>query len=74
MMRTIDRKLFYIKVTHTIIFLFMSTCVFYILYAGITRMYNWYLLAAISAVLIEGIVLILNKWQCPLTELARKHF
>lgn len=66
-------KLFVIKLVHTIIFLLMSACVAYILYAGITRTYNWYLAAAIAAVLIEGAVLILNNWQCPLTELARKH-
>lgn len=66
-------KLFIIKLTHTVIFLFMSACVVYILYAGITRTYDWYLLAAISLVLIEGMVLIINHWQCPLTELARKY-
>lgn len=66
-------KLFIIKLTHTVIFLFMSACIVYILYAGITRTYDWYLLAAISLVLIEGMVLIINHWQCPLTELARKY-
>lgn len=66
-------KLFIIKLTHIVIFLFMSACVVYILYAGITRTYDWYLLAAISLVLIEGMVLIINRWQCPLTELARKY-
>ncbi len=66
-------KLFAIKLIHTVIFLLMSACVAYVLYAGITRTYNWYLAAAIGAVLAEGLVLVLNNWQCPLTELARKH-
>ncbi len=66
-------KLFIIKLTHTVIFLFMSACVVYILYAGITRTYNWHLFAAISAVFIEGLVLIIYRWQCPLTELTRKY-
>ena len=72
-MKISSNKLFIIKLIHTTIFLFMSACVVYILYAGITRTYNWYLLTAISAVLIEGLVLIIYRWQCPLTELARKY-
>ena len=66
-------KLFVIKLTHTVIFLFMFACIVYILYEGITRTYNWYLLTVISAVLIEGVVLIIYRWQCPLTGLARKY-
>ena len=31
------------------------------------------LLIAIIAILIEGLVLIFNKWRCPLTSLAEKH-
>ena len=51
----------------------MVACLIYILYGGITRAFNWVLLLAIAAILIEGIVLMLNKWQCPLTTLAEKH-
>lgn len=51
----------------------MSSCIIYIIYSGITKTYNWILLVAISAVLIDGIVLLLNHWQCPLTNLARKY-
>ena len=45
----------------------------YILYAGITRTFNMFLLIAIIAILIEGLVIIFNKWRCPLTSLAEKH-
>ena len=51
----------------------MAACLFYILYCGITRTYNWLLLAAILAVLIEGLALLLNKGRCPFTTLAEKH-
>ncbi len=51
----------------------MSSCIIYVLYCGITKTYNWILLLAISAVLFEGIVLIVNHCQCPLTTLAEKH-
>ncbi len=51
----------------------MSACLLYILYAGVTKTFNWVLLMAIVAIFIEGIVLILNKWRCPLTSLAEKY-
>ncbi len=65
-------KLFFIKSVHTVIFFFMFVCLAYVLYAGITRSYNWYLVIAISALLIEGLALILNHGRCPLTTLAEK--
>ena len=71
--RKMLNKLFIIKFIHTIIFYFMSACLLYVLYCGITRTYNWLLIIAISAILIEGSVLILNHWRCPLTTLATKH-
>lgn len=66
-------KLFIIKFIHRTIFILMSLSVIYILFSGITRTYHWTLLAAISAVFIEGIILIFNHWQCPLTNLAQKY-
>ena len=65
-------KIFVIKSIHTIIFYFMAVCLLYVLYCGITRTYNWILILAISAILIEGLALILNHWRCPLTTLANK--
>ncbi len=51
----------------------MSACIFYILYSGITENYHWTVFLAISAILIEGLVLIFNSWQCPFTNLAKKY-
>ena len=65
-------KLFFIKSVHTIIFFFMTICLFYILYCGITETYNWLLLFAIGAILLEGLALILNNWRCPMTTLAER--
>ena len=50
----------------------MSACLVYILYCGITKTYNWALPLAISAVLINGLALLLNHGRCPLTTLAEK--
>lgn len=66
-------RVFFIKLLHTLIFFLMSACLLYILYAGVTKTFNWVLLMAIAAIFIEGIVLILNKWRCPLTSLAEKY-
>jgi len=63
----------FIKLIHTAILIFMSACIVYILYCGITKTYNWILVAAIGVVLMEGIVLIIYRWKCPLTELAKKY-
>ena len=71
--RSTRQKLFLIKLIHTTSFIFFSSCIVYIYYAGITRSYDWILFLAIAAILIEVLVLIINSWQCPLTNLARKH-
>lgn len=68
-----SNRLFLIKSLHTVIFVFMSSCLVYILYCGITGTYNRALLFAIGAIFVEGLALMLNHWQCPLTNLARKH-
>jgi len=71
--RSARQKLFLIKAIHTALFIFFSACLAYVYYSGITRTYDWILFLAIGSILIEGLVLILNKWQCPLTNLAREY-
>jgi len=72
-MPTRANKLFLTKLVHTIIFISMSLALVYIFYGGITRTYNWVLFSAIGAILVEGAVLIFNRFQCPLANLARKY-
>lgn len=67
------KKLFLIKLIHTLIFFFISACLIYILYAAISKTYDRYLVIALSAVFIEGVALLLNHFQCPLTSLAKKY-
>lgn len=62
-----------IKTLHTFIFLFMSAAILYILYSGLTRTYNLWLLVALGAVLFECIVFLANKRRCPLTEWAQHY-
>ena len=66
-------RLFVIKSFHTLMFFFMSVCLLYILYAGVTRTINWVLLVAIVVIFVEGMALLVNKGRCPLTTLAEKY-
>ena len=65
-------KLFLFRLFHNLVYWFMIACLIYILYCGITRTFGSILLIALIAVSTEGLVLILNRWRCPLTTLAEK--
>ena len=62
-----------IKTVHTIIWAIMASASLYILYAGITNMFNTLLVISISLIMIETFILLINKWTCPLTPLARRY-
>ena len=66
-------KLKTIKITHTIIWAIFVFIIFFILYSGIFNKVNILTWVAIAVVLIEGIVLIFHKWQCPFTILGKKY-
>lgn len=51
----------------------MTVCTAYIFYCGITGLRNGVLFAAIGFIFVEGLVLLLNKFQCPLTTLATRY-
>ena len=68
-----NKKIFIIKLIHSIIFFFMVACLAYILYCAIVRRYDWTLLFALAAICVEGLVLLLNSGKCPFTGLARKY-
>ena len=69
----VNNKVFVIKFIHSIIFYFIVLCLFYILYCAIVKNYNWTLLVALGAIFLEGLILLLYRWQCPLTILAQKY-
>lgn len=65
-------QIFLIKLLHSVIFVFMSACVGYLFYAGLTATYDWRLAFAVGAVLLEGVVLLLSGRRCPLNTLAKR--
>jgi hypothetical protein len=62
-----------IKAIHTIIWAVMAAACLYVLYAGIMQLKSPLVWVCIGLILVEGIVLLINRGTCPLTPLARKH-
>jgi hypothetical protein len=67
------RKLFAIKLVHTLIWAMFVLVIGYTLYAGLADEIGMGVAIAIGAVVIEGIVLMLNRGSCPLTNIAARY-
>jgi len=68
-----NTKLLLVKLTHTAIWCVFVAAILYILYAGIFDSIGplvWY---CIGLVFLEGIVLLICKWRCPLTLLGYQY-
>lgn len=61
-----------IKILHTIIWAFFATCIIAIPILGFFKHYNLVVLL-VGVVFIEILILILNRWRCPLTGWAAKY-
>ena len=59
-----------VKSVHTVVFLGMAACVFHTLYAGLTGSFSTLTVVSIAVILFEGLVLLVNRGRCPLTDLA----
>lgn len=68
-----DGKLLLIKSIHSLIWLFFNVVIFYLLYAVIVNKIDKWVWVCVGLVLLEGIVLLVFKWFCPLTVIARKY-
>ncbi|NER10168.1 hypothetical protein SAMN06265375_101294 [Muriicola jejuensis] len=67
------KKLWAIKLIHTVIWAFFVFVIFYILYTGIADTVNIYTWIGIVLILGEGLTLLIFKMFCPLTLIARKY-
>ena len=68
-----SKKLLFIKIFHTIIWLIFVLMICFIIYSGICNRINIFTYIFIIAVAIEGIILLIFKWKCPMTVIARKY-
>ena len=66
-------KLLLIKILHTVVWVFFVVAILYVLYSGISDKITLFTWIAIASVVVEGIVLLINKWRCPLTPIAEKY-
>ena len=62
-----------IKLAHTLIWIFMVSVIFYVLYSGVFNDVNWLTWICIAIIVLEGLVLLTFKMSCPLTVMARKY-
>lgn len=67
-----SRRLQAVKLAHTLVWIFFVGCIVAIPVSGWTRNYAW---AAIftGVVLVEVLILGLNRWSCPLTAVAARY-
>lgn len=72
MIPMMSRKLLIIIAVHSLIFWFQIACLGYLLYAGITRDFSLWLLLPAGSILLNGLMLLLNRGRCPFTTLAEK--
>ena len=70
---TVHSALLLVKLLHTIIWIFFVSVIGYVLYAGASDTIDVWAWTAIGLVLLEGMVLALNKGKCPLTPLAARY-
>jgi hypothetical protein len=68
-----SKKLFWIRLFHTIIIVGMTICVFWVFYCGISGAGGRFLYVSIAVIILEGAILMLCGRQCPLTKLAIKY-
>jgi hypothetical protein len=62
-----------VKLIHTLIWLFFNVVIFYMLYAVITDKIDIWLWVGFGLVALEGLTLLVFKFYCPLTLIARKY-
>jgi hypothetical protein len=66
-------KLVLIKILHTLIWVFFNFVIFYMLCAVIIDKVDIWLWIGYALIVLEGIILLIFKFFCPLTIIARKY-
>ncbi len=66
-------KLTLIRTVHTLIWIFFNVVIFYMLYAVLINKMDKWLWIGYGLIAVEGIILLLFKFFCPLTIMARKY-
>lgn len=67
------QKLILVKAVHTLIWIFYNGVVGYMLYASVAGKIDPLFWVCTAFILLEGLILLLFKFTCPLTLIARKY-
>lgn len=62
-----------IKTIHTLIWMLFVSVILYVIYCAVANQVTVFTWIAILSVIMEGLVLLIFKNQCPLTIMARKY-
>lgn len=68
-----ETKFMLIKVVHTLVWIFFNVVIFYMLYAVLADKIDKWLWICFGLVILEGLTLLLFKFFCPLTIMARQY-
>ena len=68
-----ETKLMLIKAVHTLVWIFFNVVIFYMLYAVLADNIDKWFWICFGLVILEGLTLLLFKFFCPLTIMARKY-
>ncbi len=66
-------KLIAVKTLHTLIWVFFNVVIFYMLYAALADRLDGWLWLCYGLVILEGLTLLMFKFYCPLTLVARNY-
>ena len=68
-----ETKLMLIKALHTLVWIFFNVVILYMLYAVLADKIDKWLWIGFGLVILEGLTLLLFKFFCPLTIIARRY-
>lgn len=68
-----ESRLVLVKLIHTLIWIFFNIVIFYLLYAVLTNNIDRWVWIGYGLIALEGLVLLLFKFTCPLTLIARRY-
>lgn len=64
--------IFWTKLIHTLIFVFASSCIVYVVYCGIVGKINRFLIASLGIVFAIGVIYAINGFECPLATIVHR--
>ncbi len=62
-----------VKAIHTLVWAIMASAVFYVLYVGVSGEKQGFVWLAIGLIVLETGVLLINRWRCPLSDVAARY-